>query len=354
MNQLEHLLLPITYNNGNTYSYSSRLNTLISLSNDVGAMPEPLSLSPNPPSYLFDADRNPIDHYDLLSMCKEIDGSDDLESDLIAMLEDKYDVEGEPILETNFKYTLPYAFKYSKARETSIVQFSPHLLDDQWMGLLEYKTSNKFDTDITPITYKSNIADIDLLLNEKLDQHIDLIGSDNYLYTIVEEIAGRRNEKINIDDAVDYFLGKPFRMLLLANAQGIAYIMENGHEEYCSQLYRQYTVDIGKKDEVLHPNMTRLFHHDFINKSSIAYENFCCRLDIQPNWILFEKWHNYHFRDCETVLDSVVNSIVRISTGYDFTVSNWGYFQKAVFQLAQQDRNENSSTVFKEWLNNRR
>lgn len=356
MSKLENLLLPVTFNNWNTYTYSPRINTLLSLSSDMGAIPQDLAYLPEPPTYLFDPFGLPMDNDDLVSRCKEIDGSDDLESALENMLKDMLDIEGESILDSNFKFTLPYAFKYSQARETSLNMFCPDYNDDPWMGLLEYKTSERFDPDVTNFTYKSNIADIDLLLNEHLDQHINLIGTDNYLLAIIDEIALRRNEEVNEGDACDYFLNKPFRLLIMAAEKGLNHIMNNGYKEYKQQLLNGYKIEISHRDDIARPYPTRLFSFDFINKSSIAYDRTCNALDIAPNWNLFEDWHSYQYKDCNNVEDAVVNTIVRISTGYDFTLANWNYFQQAVYDLAieEHDNNEHNSKTFKGWLSNRR
>jgi len=351
MSSLENLILPVTFNNWNTYSYSPRVNKVMSLSSSMGAMPiDPLSQLH--PQYFYDNNGNPID---LLDRCKEIDGSADLELDLIKMLEDVKDIENEPILDSQFSFTLPYAFQYAQAKDISVRKFSIHYADSLWMGLLDYKTNTRFDPDVTNFTYKSNINDIDLLLNEHLDQHINLIGSDNYLLAIIDEIALRRNEQVNEGDACDYFLNKPFRMLILAAEHGINYIMENGLEVYKDQLYAGYIVERPSRQEVPYIYTTRLFDNRYADKSAMAYEKMCERIDIKPNWNLFEEWHYHNFKDCDTHEDNLVNTISRISTGYDFTKANWNYFQQAVFELGcKQHTDEASSSVFKKWINNRR
>jgi len=356
MSKLENLVLPVTYNNWNTYTYSPRINTLLSLSHDMGAVPQTIAYVPTPPQYLFNELGQPIDHDDLVSQCRAIDGSDDLEQALVDMLTNMKDIEGEPILDSNFKFTLPHAFKFSQARNVNVRKFCPYYMDDPWMGLLEYKTTDRFDPDVTPFTYKSNVADIDLLLNSHLEQHIDLTGSDNYLLTVIDEIAIRNhNEVVNVGDACDYFLNKPFRMLLLAADKGLNYIMENGYTEYRTQLLADYKIEVSHREEVPYPYMTRLFSIDYINKASIAYDTMCDRVDIKPNWNLFEEWHAHNYKDCNTPEDAVVNTIVRISTGYDFTLANWNYFQQAIFDLAiEEPNNEHDSKTFKKWLSNRR
>ena len=355
MSKLQNLILPVTYNNFNTYTYSSRINTLLSLSNDMGAIPQDIAYVPSPPNYLFDDIGQPIDNDVLVSKCREIDGSDDLEQALVDMLKDMKDIEAEPILDSNFKFTLPHAFKFSQARNVKVTKFCPYYMDDKWMGLLDYKTNERFDPDVTTFTYKSNLADIDLLLNSHLEQHIDLTGSDNYLLTVIDEIALRRNEKVNVGDACDYFLNKPFRMLLLAADKGLNYIMEHGYKEYRDQLLEGYKVEVSHREEIPYPYMTRLFNIDFISKASVAYDTMCDRLDIRPNWNLFEDWHTHNFKGCNTTEDAVVNTIVRVSTGYDFTLANWNYFQQAVFDLAiEETDNENDSKAFERWLSNRR
>lgn len=356
MSKLENLLLPVTFNNWNTYTYSPRINTLLSLSPNMGAMPKDFAYLPEPPTYLFDPFGLPMDNDDLVSRCKEIDGSDDLESALENMLKDMLDIEGEPILDSNFKFTLPYAFKYSQARETSLNMFSLYCTDDPWMSLLEYKTAERFDPDVTVFTYKSNVADIDLLLNEYLEKHIDLIKSDNYLLDIIKELALRSNESIDEEKACDYFINKPFRMLILAADKGINYIIENGYKEYKNQLLENYKMEESHREQVPFMYPTRLFNIDYINKASIAYDNMCNRLDVTPNWNLFEEWHSHQFKDCNNTEDAVVNTIVRLSTGYDFTLANWNYFQQAVYDFAieEHDNNEYKSKTFKEWLSDRR
>ena len=321
MSDLDNLILPITFNNWNTYAFSPRVNTLISFSADMGAIPHPISYNAPPPQYLFDDKATPIDNQTILDKCKEIDGSDDLETALIDMLQDYKDLEGDPILDSNFNFTLPYAFKHSQSRTTSIRRYSTFTKDSQWLGLLEYKTEDRFNPDITNFTFRSNLADIDLLLNAHLEQHIDLSGSDNFLQTVLNELADRQNESININDAVDYFMNKPFRMLLLAADKGVNYIIENGYKEYESQLLDSYTIEVSHREEIPYVYTTRLFSEKYIEKSSIAYDKMCGRLDIQPNWNLFEQWHAYNFNGCNTWVDNLVNTIVRISTGYDFTLS---------------------------------
>ena len=355
MSDLENLILPITFNNWNTYTFSSRANTLLSFSPDMGAIPHPISYNSPPPDYLFDDEAKPIPHQTVIDQCKAIDGSEDLESALVNMLQDYKDIEGDPILDSNFNFTLPYAFKHSQSRTTSLRRYSTHTKDSLWLGLLEYKTEDKFNPDITNFTFKTNLADIDLLLNAYLEQHIDLSGSDNYLQTILNELANRRGELIDIDDAVDYFILKPFRMLILASEKGVKHIMENGYNEYRDQLFDSYKMEESHRESIPFVYVTRLFDNRYVEKSSIAYDKTCQRLDIQPNWNLFEQWHNYNYADCNTWEDNLVNTIIRISTGYDFTRANWGYFQRAVFELGcKQHTHEASSKVFEEWINRRR
>ncbi len=351
MSSLENLILPVTFNNWNTYSYSPRVNKVIGLSSNMGAMPtDPLSQLH--PQYFYDSNSNPIE---LLDRCKEIDGSSDLESDLIKMLEDVKDIENEPILDSQFNFTLPHAFQYAQAKHISVRKFSIYYADSLWMGLLDYKTNTRFDPDVTNFTYKSNINDIDLLLNEHLDQHINLIGTDNYLLAIIDEIALRRNEQVNEGDACDYFLNKPFRMLILAAEHGINHVMENGLEIYKDQLYAGYVMERPSREEVPYIYPTRLFDNRYADKAAVSYETMCERIDIKPNWNLFEEWHYYNFKDCNTHEDNLVNTISRISTGYDFTIANWNYFQQAVFELGcKQYTDEASSSIFKKWINNRR
>ena len=97
MSKLANLVLPVTYNNWNTYTYSPRINTLLSLSNDMGAIPQTIAYVPTPPQYLFDDIGQPIDHDDLVSKCRAIDGSDDLEQALVDMLTDMKDIEANDL-----------------------------------------------------------------------------------------------------------------------------------------------------------------------------------------------------------------------------------------------------------------
>lgn len=352
MSKLENLILPVTFNNWNTYSYSPRVNTLMSLSFSMGAMPKPLAYVSTSPDYFFDDNGNVVN---LLDQCKAIDGSETLEQDIIDMLQDVKDIENEPILDSNFKFTLPYAFQYAQAKDITCKKFHTHYADSLWMGLLEYKTNERFDPDVVNFTYKSNLADIDLMLNSYLNEHINLAGADNYLLAIIDEIALRRNEEVNVGDACDYFLNKPFRMLLLAVDNGLNHIMENGYEVYRDQLIAGYQITRPKREEVPFVYSTRLFDHNYIEKSSISYEVTCERVDIQPNYNLFEEWHYYNFKGCNTHEDNLVNTIVRISTGYDFTLANWNYFQQAVFEVGcKQYTDEASNSIFKTWIDSRR
>ena len=98
MSRLENLILPVTFNNWNTYSYSPRVNTLMSLSFSMGAMPKPLAYVSTSPDYFFDDNGNVVN---LLDQCKAIDGSETLEQDIIDMLQDVKDIENEPILDSN-------------------------------------------------------------------------------------------------------------------------------------------------------------------------------------------------------------------------------------------------------------
>ena len=353
MSDLSNLILQVTFHHWNTYSYSPRVNTLISFSPDMGATPQPISYVPDAPNYFFDKDGNVIN---LLSQCKEIDGSDDLESALIEMLKDVKDIEGKPILDSKFSFTLPYAFQYAQAKNINVRKFNIHYADSLWMGLLEHKVRRRnWDPDIVNFTYSTNLSNIDLMLNSYLDQHINLINSNNYLLDIIDELALRRNEKVNVEDACDYFLNKPFRMLILAAEKGFNYIMENGYDEYKIHLHSTYVLSRPTRQEIPTVYSTRLFDNRFDAKSSTAYKMMCKRLEILPNLELFKEWHDYNFKRCSTHEDNLVNTISRISTGYDFTIANWNYFQQAVFELGcKQHTDEASSSVFKKWINNRR
>ena len=150
-------------------------------------------------------------------------------------------------------------------------------------------------------------------------------------------------------------LAKDFKPTEDEDGETVNYIMEHGYKEYRDQLLEGYKIEVSHREEIPYPYMTRLFNIDFISKASVAYDTMCNRLDIRPNWNLFEDWHTHNFKGCNTTEDAVVNTIVRVSTGYDFTFANWNYFQQAVFDLAiEETDNENDSKTFERWLSNRR
>ena len=353
MSDLSNLILQVTFNNWNTYSYSPRVNTIMSFSADVGAGVEPLSYISPFPKYFYDKKGNAID---LVEQCKEIDGSSNLEAELVKMLEDVKDIEGQPILNSDYNFTLPHSFQYAQAKDIKVRKIHTHYADSLWMGLLEHKARRYvWDPDIVNFTYKTNLSNIDLMLNGYIDKHIDLTNSDNYLKTILVEIANRHGESLRIEDACDYFLDKPIRMLILAEQKGIAHIIENGYEEYKEHLQSGYVISRPTRQEVPSVYSTRLFDNRYVDKASVSYEMMCNRADIRPNFTLFERWHEYNFKDCRTHEDNLVNTIVRLSTGYDFTLANWNYFQRAVFDLGcKQHTDETSSSIFKKWIDSRR
>lgn len=353
MSDLSNLILQVTFNNWNTYCYSPRVNTIFSFSDDMGAQPEEMSYTSQFPKYFYDKRGYAID---LTHQCKEIDGSSNLQAQLIKMLEDVKDIEGKPILDSKYKFTLPISFQYAQAKDLDVAKIHTHYADSLWLGLLEHKSRRyTWDPDVVKFTYKTNLSNIDLMLNGYIDKHIDLTNSDNYLETILIELANRNGDSLRIEDACDYFLNKPFRMLILAEEKGVNYIMENGYEEYKKQLHAGYVVTRPSRQEVPSIYSTRLFDNRYIDKASIAYEMMCNRAGIRPNYNLFERWHSYNFKDCNTHEDNLVNTIVRLSTGYDFTLANWTYFEQAVFELGcKQYTDETSSSVFKKWIDSRR
>ena len=192
------------------------------------------------------------------------------------------------------------------------------------------------------------------MLNQHISVPINLLQSDSYLHDIIKEIANRHNEKIDIENALMYFLNQPFRLLILAVEKGIQCIIEDGYNEYSTQLAASRFITVDTKNDTNLVNMQRIFDHRF-DEAGDAYDIMCGRLDIQPAWELFENHFTYMQQGCNTEIDSVVNTITRLSTGYDFTIRNWNYFQQAVFDLAMvQMGNDDSSKIFEEWINSRR
>lgn len=355
MNNIENLILPVTYNNWNSYTFSRTVEMLISFSADAGAIPLHYShLYKNNPVFLYNNIDSPADYKEVKKDLLEIDRLDDANNDdFISYLERFVDIENEPLLDSNFKFTLPHAFRHSKVKDLPFTKISPAFRNAKWLGLLESYLDDTYSPVRNKLSYSSKSHEIDFFINEKIDGYIELRNSDNYIKSIVEHIAHKHNETIDINRAIEYFNKKPYQMVLLADQHGIKTVLENGFDLYSKFIADSFLCEVQNKPDTIGVAVRLLFNWDY-GDSVNGYIDFCESLSIIPNFVLFEQWHHHMYWGIDTPESSTVNTIAKLITGHEFQDNNLDYFERAILDYAAREKFETTGDdLFKKWVSER-
>lgn len=357
MSNLENFILPVTYNNWNSYSYSGTTEHIMSFSYNAGCLPVGVTdMFYSRPNYVFDKLGQPTDRKELKHKLSDIDKHETLEEELENYLQQFVDVENEPLLDSNFLLTLPHAFRHSKVGTLDIKKISPMYRGAKWLGILETQLDNPYSTAVHTISYGSKSHEIDHFFNEKIDDYVNLSNSDNYLKSIIEFILDKTGEtlSVNIDTAVEYFNDKPYDMLFLALEYGIGPMMdwENAYKLYKDRI-TDFQCEVKNKEDTYGVSV-RLFYFWEYQRSLEGYLDFCNYTELDPNFELYEQWHNWMHEGISSPEHSVVNTIAKLSTGQEFREGSWNMFQQAITDYAAEEKfNTNGESLLKKWINRR-
>lgn len=356
MSDLENFILPVTYNNGNSYTFSRTLEMFISFSADAGAIPLHYSrVYKDNPKFIFNNSTEAVDYKLLKKDLADIDRQEHItEDDIVDYLEKFVDIENEPLLDTNFKFTLPYAFKHSKVKDISFKKVSPGFRSAKWMGLLESCLDDTYSPIINSISYRSKSHEIDFFINEKIDNPINLHNSSNYLQTIIETVAEMHSESLDINSAVEFFNNKPYQLILLAIEHGVNTVIENGYNLYYASVTENFQCEVEHKPDTVFVPIRRMFNWDY-DRAVTGYVETCDGVGIIPNFTLYEHWHNNMFSgNISTYESATVNTIAKLIRGQEFTDDKLSYFERTILDYAAVEKFESTgSELFKKWLSER-
>lgn len=362
--KLDNLILQITYPENST-QYSNVLTHLLSHSPDFGTMALPNSEMHKNNTYLYDIDRNKIKFrkqyavIQSLARLNEVINSKTAQDLFSERLSEFYDHTGVPILNSQYKFMLPASLNYKTFKTANVKRINADYTSIQYVGLLEYIMYTRDDL-FEMFDYRTRLSTIDLRINSKLnDRIVDLSHSSNFCQTTLECIAKIRNENIDIEQAMKFFVGKPIVLVAMAIDMGIGYIMANGYHEIKKLIHSEYKNTVSHRAGVHSVKLKTLLLPD-ANISRIAYDKLYEKTSLAKNDTAFYNWHSYMF-DRESLQDEfsiefVLNIICKLMTGENFNPKRWNMIHQIVFDTAVEEKLGiiDGISAFKEYLDKSR
>lgn len=344
--KLDNLILQITYPENST-QYSNILTHLLSHSPDFGTMALPDRNMHKVNTYLYDSAGSKITYRRSYAVAQsllrvnEVINSRTAQELFLERLSEFYDHTAVPILESKHKFMLPASLNYKTFKSAGVSKINADYTGVNYVGLLEYIMYSRDDL-LELFNHHTETTTIDFRLNSKIsDGFIDLIHSSNFCQTTLEYIAGIRNENIDIDQAMEFFVGKPIALVAMAIDKGVGYVMQHGYQELKSAILSEYKNTVSHRAGVHSVKLKTLLLPD-ANISRIAYDKLYEKTGLTKNDQGFHQWHAYMF-DRESLSDEFsieffLNIISKLMTGENFKLKSWNMIQQIVLDSALEEK----------------
>ena len=338
------LVLNVTFEQ-NSDQYSGILNHLATFSNNVG-IPAMADQNMYENTYanvqFYNKHTNkPLHFRDLYNIMIGAQLSDNPEEFIPKKLDRFVDMDGVPWRQSKYKLFLPRSVPYKPFREQQFRLINANYTSASYMALMEHVNNYKSWV-LEPFDHTISLETVDKAINEDIeDGFIDLREGSNYCKSIIEYFLARSNKKIDLETAMNYFIGKPVALLRIAAQDGIEYAMENGYEEYKNQVFYNYKNDIQHKQNTTSIQMKTLML-PIRDLSQIAYEKLCNACDIDINLERFYQWHEWMFEGNKFVeeesVEALANIISKTMTGKGFDKQNWNMGMSVILEFALQEK----------------
>lgn len=271
------------------------------------------------------------------------------------------DIFGIKISETNKKLIFPTNVDYRSFKDSECTLINADYQKNEYIGLIEHikfienSHREKFNPGISAI-----VIDEDFNSKLKGNKYINLYRSDNFCRTVIEFIADYKNEKIDIDKALEYFIGKPLSFVSSTIDTGFGQLLQSEFDNvdfYQKFILRDYIKNTHHKEKSHNVKMKTLILPDY-NLSRVAYQKLCDYTKLPMNEEKFSNWHRWLFDGdyCfdETSIPSLLNIISKLLLGEKFSPDIWTIEAQVVFNYAVEEKLgiTDGVTAYKEYINN--
>lgn len=311
---LNNIIIPVTYD-GEDYQNSTLVAHLIRCSPSLGSVPIPLdSLYKNFTMFMKDGTENSTARIDF----KKIDNmwrhsSDD------SVVADKLRYDSFVDYVNNMHTTdvsnflLNCSIKPGQLQnDTKVKRIHCDYTGINYLGYLEY--INPQDTELMQFSNVLNELQMDKLLEKYYDgaaPPLNLYNSDNFCKSVLESIAAHQGQAVNIEAAMDFFVGQWAVTIRDAITYGINEVMMSGYDKPVEIKYVNIALP---KNNVISINMHNLLSDDYTTSKRIIellYHRLSLEFDERP----FKAWHDYMFAANHTGDMQVQNIISKMAAG---------------------------------------
>jgi len=329
----------------NSSQYSGILNHLSTFSNNVGIpMMSDQSMYENAYTNVqfYNKHTNKSLHFrDLYNILIGAHESEDPREFIPKKLDRFVDMDGVPWRQSKYKLFLPRSVPYKPFRESDYTLINANYTSANYMALMEHVNNYKSWV-LEPFDHTMSLETVDKAINEDIeDGFIDLRESANYCQSVIEYFIARSHKKVDLETAMNYFIGKPVALLRLAATDGIHYAMENGYEEFKEMVLDGYTNDIQHKQNTTSIRMKTLML-PIRDLSQIAYEKLCSGCEIDVNHERFFQWHDWMFEGNKFVeeesVEALANIISKTMTGKGFDKNSWNMGMSVILDVALKEK----------------
>jgi len=290
---ISNLIFNINYKR--TVGQSSIVDHLITYSDETGCLPQRINDIWDKPIYIYRNKEGIIGLPHLDPNFRYIMKEDNFVDIIKDRLSDCYDIERNPILESNFTFMLPASvfpglwMDDPKQRKFFVKQPLVYYI---WEFNKRFKNRSN-----TTLVNESNLGRIRRAFN---------LEDATFLETL-NMIANKINPK-DPGSAIDFIKDKPLTLVEIANEKGFDYAVEKGTEEFKKDFFDvELDEDTSAIDDIT-IDINKLLVND--KNASIDYYKYMCKeLAITSNLDLYNQFYEYFIKaDDYTRLGTITNS----------------------------------------------
>lgn len=303
--EIPNLLLNVNYKEA--CGQSSVLQHLLTYSYDTGTFPQQLSNIKDTPHYVWKEVGYPlIGIPSLLPDHREIASSDNYLQHIKDSLADKFDIELNPILESDFKFCLPGSISLGNLAENNPEQCMYFAKQTGPLYIYDYKV--RMDKYSTVTVCEENLRALNRYYN---------INAPTFS-VLISQIANMISKDIP-KPAETFILDKPLTLVDMAIEHGLDYAQDEG-----VRVFTKNFLSVDNTDEINEINNVTIFEVSqltgSISSSRDYYKYVCDSLNILPNIELFDEFHGMFVKaDTKNRLKTITRSDFLTNMLYDET-----------------------------------